>query len=500
MTASPWMETGGDSAYPPLEGTPRVDVAVIGGGIAGIATALLLKEAGASVAVVEAFRVGSGVTGHTTAKVTSLHGLIYDDVRSSFGGDGARAYAEANQAGLEWIAERAAEIPCDFRRNSAYTYATKPATRKKLESEVEAANVAGLPLRLVEETPLPYPVEAAVRLDDQAEFHPRRFVLGLAERIPGAGSFVFENTRATGLDEGSPCTIETERGQLTADRVVVASHFPFLDRSLAFARMHPERSYCLGLRIRGEAPAGMFISADGPTRSVRAHPFEDGELLVVGGEGHKVGQGGDTSERYDTLEAFTREHFDVESLDYRWSSQDNMTADGVPYVGALTPVSKRVLYATGFAKWGLTNGVAAALMLTDRVLERENPWADTFDANRLKPLAQAKDLVKENLNVAMRFFGDRMRPPTSRSLDELGPGEGAIVSHGGQKVAAYRDEDGKVSAVSPVCTHLWCQVNWNSAERSWDCPCHGSRFDTDGSVLQGPAVEGLKQRALDQTS
>jgi glycine/D-amino acid oxidase-like deaminating enzyme/nitrite reductase/ring-hydroxylating ferredoxin subunit len=494
---SPWMETGGASDYPSLAGKPRVDVAVIGGGIAGLVTARLLKEAFTTVAVVEADRIGAGVTGHTTAKVTSLHGLIYDDVRSSFGDDGVRAYAQANQAGLEWIADRAAEIPCEFRRNSAYTYATEAGTREKLEAEVDAATVAGLPLRLVDDTPLPYPVAGAVRLDGQAEFHPRRFLLGLAEGISGDGSFVFERTRAVGLDEGSPCTVKTEHGDLLADRVVVASHFPFLDRSLAFARMHPERSYAIGARIGGPPPEGMFISADGPTRSIRAHPLEGRELLIVGGEGHKVGQGGDTRVRYERLERFAREHFDVSAIDYRWSSQDNMTADGVPYVGALTPVSKRVLYATGFAKWGLTNGAAAGLMLADRLLDRDNPWADTFDANRLKPLAQAKDLVKENVNVAMRFFGDRMRTPELRELDELAPGEGAIVSHGGKKLAAYRDEDGRLSAVSPVCTHLWCQVNWNSAERSWDCPCHGSRFDTDGRVLQGPAVEGLEPRPLD---
>ena len=488
------METGGASDYPPLEGKPRVDVAVVGAGIAGIATGLLLKEARPS----PSWRptLGSGVTGHTTAKVTSLHGLVYDDVRSKFGDDGARAYAQANQAGLEWIADRAAEIPCEFRRNSAYTYATEPKTRGKLEAEVEAATAAGLPLRLVEETPLPYPVEAAVRLDNQAEFHPRRFLLGLAERIHGDGSFVFERTRAVSVHEGSPCTIQTDRGELVAERVVVASHFPFLDRSLAFARMHPERSYALGLRIEGAPPDGMHISADGPTRSIRSHPLEGREVLIVGGEGHKVGQGGDTRERYERLEAFAREHWDVRSIDYRWSSQDNITADGVPYVGAITPLSKRVLYATGFAKWGLTNGAAAARMLADRLLGIDNPWAETFDANRLKPLAQAKDLVTENANVAVHFFGDRIRAPAVRSLADLEPGEGAIVSDGGRKLAAYRHEDGQVSAVSPICTHLWCQVSWNAAERSWDCPCHGSRFDTDGRVLQGPAVEDLEARAV----
>ena len=490
---SPWME-GREEEYPPLEGAPRVRVAVIGGGIVGAAAAHMLAKEGTEVALVEATGIGSGVTGHTTAKVSSLHGLVYDDLRSSFGDEGARVYAQANEAGLAWIADRVAAdgIDCDFRRRPNYTYVGDPGSRDQLEAELVAATAAGLPVRLVDETPLPFPVAGALRLDDQAEFHPRRFVAALARSVASAGGLVVERTRALDVKEGEPCVIETDRGELQADWVLVASHFPFLDRSLAFARMHPERSYCIGVRIASDPPAGMFISADGPTRSIRSHPVGGEELLIVGGEGHKAGQGGDTRERYARLEEFARAHWDVRSVDYRWSSQDNVTLDRMPYVGPIKPGSERVLYATGFAKWGLANGVAAAMILADRVAGRDNPWAETYAANRLKPLAQAKDFVKENLNVAKRFFGDRLATVRPEDAAEIAPGEGAIAEIDGEKVAAYRHEDGRLEAISPQCTHLWCQVVWNPAERSWDCPCHGSRFATDGSVLQGPAVDGLK--------
>jgi nitrite reductase/ring-hydroxylating ferredoxin subunit len=240
----------------------------------------------------------------------------------------------------------------------------------------------------------------------------------------------------------------------------------------------------------------MFISAGSPTRSVRAVPVDGEELLLVGGEGHRTGEGGDTSARYEALERFAREHWDVESVEYRWSAQDNITIDSVPFVGPITPRNDQILMATGFAKWGMTNGTAAALLLADLVLGRENPYASLFDPNRLSVRASAVSFVRENAPVAWHFVGDRLRRP-SRSLDDLGPGEGDIVRHRGERVAAYRSQDGSLHAVSPVCTHMGCQVTWNRAERSWDCPCHGSRFAVDGSVLQGPAVHGLERRPVE---
>jgi Rieske Fe-S protein len=346
----------------------------------------------------------------------------------------------------------------------------------------------------VEETDLPYPVAGAIRFEEQAEFHPRRFVLALAERVAGDGSHVFEGTRALGVSEGRPLRIETTGPPLTAGHVVVATHFPFLDRGLYFARMHPERSYALGVRVRGPAPQGMYISADQPKRSIRSHPMPDGEILIVGGEGHKTGQGGDTLDRYRALERFAREHWDVDSIEYQWASQDNETIDHVPYIGKLAPHSRRLYTATGFRKWGLAQGVAAAMILEDLILERDNPWASLYNPNRMKPLASAKDFVKENANVATRLVGDRLTKRGGRDAADLAPGEGDIAHLDGEKVAAFRDDEGALHAVSCVCTHMGCQVNWNSGDRSWDCPCHGSRFSPDGEILHGPAVRPLERK------
>jgi glycine/D-amino acid oxidase-like deaminating enzyme/nitrite reductase/ring-hydroxylating ferredoxin subunit len=483
--------------FPELDEDVRADVAVIGGGIVGLTSAVLLQEAGLRVVLLEANRLGHGVSGHTTAKVTSQHGLIYARLRARFGADGARTYAAANQAGLEWIADRVAAdgIECDFRRRPAYAYVTSAARRHKADREAQAAEQAGLPAWLAETTPLPFDVEAAVRFDNQAEFHAGRYLAALADSL--AGARIFERSHAVEVSSNGDRTVKTPGGRVTAGHVIVATHYPFLDRSLAFARLTPQRSYAILCRVAGALPEGMFISGDSPTRSVRAVPLDGEERLLVGGEGHKTGTGGDTRVRYQRLEDFARRHWDVRSVDFRWSAQDNVTLDGVPYVGPVTPWDDRVLMATGFGKWGLTGGTAAALILADRVLGHENPWADLFDPSRLSQLASPR-LVKENAEVGLRFVGDRLTKPGRRSLDDLRAGEGDIVRHEGERLAAFRDEDGTVTAVSPVCTHRGCQVAFNHAERSWDCPCHGSRFAVDGSVLQGPAVHRLEHRPLEE--
>jgi Rieske Fe-S protein len=372
---------------------------------------------------------------------------------------------------------------------------SEPDRREALLSAAEAAREAGLPATLVEETPLPYPVEAAVRFDDQAELHLRKYLLALAAQLEGD---VFERSHAVEVDNYAQPTVKTPGGRVRAGHIVVATHYPFLDRTLAFARVHPQRSYALACRIAGEPQEGMFISADSPTRSVRGVPAGDDELLLVGGEGHRTGAGGDTERRYRALETFARDHWDVESVDYRWSSQDNTTIDTVPYVGPATPRSARVLIATGFAKWGITNGTAAAMILTDRILGLDNPWAELFDPNRLTPRASAKRFVEENARAGVHFIGDRIAKRGTRPIEELGPGEGDIVHANGEKVAGHRRDDGTLVAVSSTCTHLGCQVNWNRAERSWDCPCHGSRFSPEGEVLHGPAVHRLELRPLEE--
>jgi glycine/D-amino acid oxidase-like deaminating enzyme/nitrite reductase/ring-hydroxylating ferredoxin subunit len=491
-----WLTADRAGPYPPLEGDLSADVAVIGAGITGLVTAALLQRAGLDVVVVDQHGVGTGVTGHTTAKVSSLHGLTYASLRSKVGEHAARAYGAANERGIEVIERLAGEhsISCDWRRRANYTYAASEGDRDKVEREAAAALDAGLPASFVEDVPLPYPTHGAVRFHDQAEFQPYRFLAGLADALVAGGARIFEHTRAHRLHDGSPCRVETDRGTISAGHAVVANHFPFTDRALLFARMHPERSYCLAARIDGAPPNGMFISASSPTRSIRSYPLDGEEVLIVGGEGHKVGQGGRHGARYRALAAFAESHWTVSEVLYRWSSQDNMPADGLPFVGKLTPRSRASYTATGFRKWGLAMGAASGEMLTDAVLGRDNEWLSVFDPNRLHPLASAKDLTTENANVAFHFFADRLTKRAGDSTDELAPGEGKVVSRHGRQVALSKDDEGKVHAVSARCTHLGCIVSWNDAERSWDCPCHGSRFAVDGTVLEGPAVADLGPR------
>jgi glycine/D-amino acid oxidase-like deaminating enzyme/nitrite reductase/ring-hydroxylating ferredoxin subunit len=491
-----WLATATASSYPELEGDARADVAVLGGGITGLCTAALLRAEGLDVVVIDQHRVGTGVTGHTTAKVSSLHKLTYARLRSRFGDEGARAYGAANERGIELIEQLAREhaIDCDWRRKPNYTYAADAADRAKVEEEAEAAAAVGLPAGFVEDVPLPYPTHGAVRFDDQAEFQPYEFLLRMADALMAGGCRVYERTRALRVHDGAPCRVDTDRGTISADSVVVATHFPFTDRALFFARQHPERSYCLAARIDGAAPNGMFISAGSPTRSIRSHPVEGEEVLIVGGEGHKVGQGGAMAPRYRTLATFAEKNWDVSEVLYRWSSQDNMPADGVPFVGRLTPRSRATYVATGFRKWGLAMGAAAAELLTGAILGREDETLAFFDPNRLNPVASAKDLVSENANVAFHFFADRVSRRSSDSARDLAPGEGKVVSRHGRQVAVAKDADGFVHAVSARCTHLGCIVNWNDAEASWDCPCHGSRFTIDGNVLEGPAVHDLDRK------
>jgi glycine/D-amino acid oxidase-like deaminating enzyme/nitrite reductase/ring-hydroxylating ferredoxin subunit len=483
-----WLETTEPrTEHPPLDGDTHVDVAVVGAGITGMTAALQLARAGRTVAVVDQHVIGGGTTGHSTAKVTSQHGRAYHLLRLAHGRDAARRYGQA----MEWAKEHIAAqgVECGFRRRAAYLYGSASWQRPLLEREAEAAGQAGLPAQFVETTPLPFDVHGAVRFDDQAEFDPRAYVLGLARQLEEAGGKIYERTRAKQVHEGEPCRVETDRGTLVADDVVVATLMPFLDRGGFFARAYANRSYVVTARIAGQPPDGMFINAGSPTRSLRAH----GDLLLVGGEGHHVGSGKAQPERYEALIEFARRHWDVRSIEHRWSSQDYSPDDLIPYAGRLHLRSRHVYVATGLKKWGITAGTVAAAIMADAILERENDWASLFSSTRVR-FQEAPRFLLENTRVGVHFVADRLKQRGTRPIEELAPGEGAIVSAGGEKVAGYRDDEGNLHAVSSRCTHLGCQVVWNAAERTWDCPCHASRFDVDGDVLNGPAVDPLPPR------
>ena len=485
-----WLDTTPDTNFPAMPEGLTVDVAIVGGGIVGLTAATLLKEAGKTVAVIEAASIVQGVTGHTTAKVTSLHTLIYDHIINNFGEEKARAYADANQAAIEFIADTVErkQIDCDFTRTQAYTYTQAADEVEQLRSEADAAAKLGLPVTLTRTTPLPFPVQAAVRFDNQAQFHPRKYLLALGAELPGNGCHIFEQTRVLEITQGEPCEVVTQHGTIQARDVIIASHFPLNDKALYTSRLHPHRSYVLAVRVEEPTPPGMFIRSDS-AYSIRTHPHPDGELLLIGGEGHKTGEGGDTIARYQRLEEWARRHWTVKSVEYRWSTQDNRTIDRVPYVGRAYPQDKHIFVATGFGGWGMTNGTASAHVLRDLVLGQENPWTQLYDPHRIN-LTGTAQFVKENINVAVHLVGDR-RPDDS--ADTVAPGEGKVVQTEQGNVALYRDENGTEHRLSPLCPHMGCYVQWNPAEKSWDCPCHGSRFSCEGKVIQGPAVGDMEE-------
>jgi glycine/D-amino acid oxidase-like deaminating enzyme/nitrite reductase/ring-hydroxylating ferredoxin subunit len=493
-----WAATASPAERPALEGDISTGALVVGAGITGLVTAWLLQREGHEVTVIDQDRVANGVTGYTTGKLSSLHQVAYSELAGSFGPDGTRVYAEANEAGLARIAELVdgLAIDCDFRRRPNYTYAATADDLDTVQEEVTAARAAGLDASFVSEVPLPYPTSGAVVLENQAEFHPVRFAVGLAEALERDGVRIFERTRALKTHDGDPCVVRTTGGEIEARHVVLATHFPFPDRGLYFARVHAERSYCIAAPVEGDPPEGMFISATSPVRSIRFHPEAGRELLILGGEGHGVGRGGPTAPRYEALERFAREHFAIGEVTYRWSAQDNYTADGAPLVGPLTPRSRHTWIATGFRKWGLAMGAAAAELIADEIADRANSWRRLFHSTRFKPVASGKALVEQNAATGLHFVADRLTRRAADETDRIAPGEGRIVSRRGKQVAVSRDHDGTLQAVSARCTHLGCIVTWNDAERSWDCPCHASRFAPDGSVLQGPAVQPLAKRPV----
>ena len=491
-----WIESTPAPIFPRLEEPVEVDVAVLGAGIAGITAAMLLKQAGKTVALLESREVLRGVTGHTTAKLTSGHALAYSAITSNFGPDEARLYAQANEAAIEYVRRVTDErgIDCDLETAVNYVYTESRDEVETIRNEVAAAKAAGLDVSFVDETPLPFPVAAAVRQENQAQFHARKYLLPLVESIPGDGSHVFQETRALSVADGEPCRVETDRGDVRARDVIVATHLSILDRGLFFAKTAPKRSYVLGIPADpASVPEGMFISTETPVHSVRSTPLDGRRLLLVGGEGHKAGQEKDTRRRYAALEAWARSRFDVAEVEYRWSTHDNYSADRVPFVGKLTGRADHVYVATGFGGWGMSNGTVAGMILSDAILGRPNAWAALYDSTRMPRLRALGRLAKENANVGTRWMADRL-PGQKGTVEDIPAGQGAIVDLNGERAAVYKDEQGALTALSPVCTHLGCIVSWNTAEKSWDCPCHGSRFDTSGVVIQGPAVRDLERK------
>jgi glycine/D-amino acid oxidase-like deaminating enzyme/nitrite reductase/ring-hydroxylating ferredoxin subunit len=467
-----------------------VDVAIVGGGIVGISAARALKDRGLTCAVVEARRVGQGVSGKATAKVTSQHGIRYTTLKKKFGEEEARLYADAQETGLRTIDETVQRfgLDADFERKPGFVYTREEQKVAELESEVELARKLGLPASLTRDTGLPYDVLAAMRWDNQAQFHPLKYVAELAATIPGDGCHVFENSRVT---DWEPTRIATDGGSVGARHVLMATNLPLGQVGFYYATNYPMAEPVIAAPMNGDLP-GFYINAEQPGHSIRLHRCNGRTYAVCAGPHSKPGHTDDLQQKFADIEQWLTSNFDAGPVEYRWVNEDYSPMDSAPYVGwSSSDRSDAYLVATGFAAWGFTNGAAAAIMIADLVEGRDNPWFKLFDATRVKPIAGGKEFVKENAQVAGHLIGG-YASNKPKSYDEIGPGEAAILKIDGENVAAFRDENGNLHAVSAACSHMGCLLGWNSTDRTWDCPCHGSRFSLQGDVIAGPAVTALE--------
>lgn len=481
---------------PPLAGDTKADVAILGSGLCGLLTAYRLWEQGVtSLAVLDAGPLCGGATAHTTAKITSQHAVCYDRLLRGMGQELAQQYATANQQAVEQYAAlvQALDIDCAFTRCDALVYARDAGDAETLGKELDAATALGLPATLAQENELPFPVERCLRFANQAHFHPLLFADALIRFLQSQGVRFYPHTTALHPENGQPSgTVRTDKGCVTAEAVVVATHFPFLDKpGFYFARVWQERSYVLAL---ADVPPMKNLYWGMGKDGYSFRPFSGGILL--GGGTHKTGHEGDRA-HYEYLETVSRAWYPDRRVTAQWSAQDCMTHDGIPYIGRYRQLdgqlSERVYVATGFGKWGMTASMAAADILSTQILGKEHPCGEVFSPSRFDPGMKAKKFVTETADMAAKLIGGYLALPES-TAEQLAPGDGGVFEVDGKRVGAYKDTDGTVYTVRPYCTHLGCALEFNRDESSWDCPCHGSRFDYKGHILNNPAVQALPRR------
>jgi glycine/D-amino acid oxidase-like deaminating enzyme/nitrite reductase/ring-hydroxylating ferredoxin subunit len=494
-TTSVWMATSAMPEERPLASNAHADVCIVGAGIAGLTTAYLLAKEGKRVIVVDDGPTAGGETCRTTAHLVSALDDRFYHLERLHGAEGARLAAQSHAAAIDRIEQivRDEHIDCDFTRLDGYLFVPPGDDLAQLDDELKAAHRAGLTdVSRVERAPLnAFDTGPALRFPRQGQFHVLKYLNGVADAAKRRGAVIYNGTHVDRMEGGRDARVETSRGVITADAIVVATNSPVNDLVAIHTKQAAYRTFVVGARVKRDSiPQILLWDTPDPYHYVRLQRADGHDRLIVGGEDHKTGQANDAEERFQRLQQWTRERFPhVERFEFQWSGQVMEPVDSLALIGRNPLDSDNVYIATGDSGNGMTHGTIAGMLITDLIVGRANPWKQLYDPAR-KTLGAIKEFAKENLNVAAQY-ADLVTPGELDDVSQINSGEGAIVRRGLAKLAVHRDDNGVLHERSAFCTHLGCVVQWNSIEKTWDCPCHGSRFHTDGHVVNGPAIRAL---------
>lgn len=472
----------------------KYDILIIGGGITGLTTAYLLRNTGYKIGIIEGSSVGYGTTGYTTAKLTVQHNILYDYLINSFSIEKAKQYLKANEEGLNLIKEIIVSnnIECDFKEQTAYVYATTEDEVKTLKTELEAYKKLSIDGFYTDGINLPNKSLGALGIKNQGQFNPLKYLYSIYNILLESNFIdIYENVRALNIEPHSnEHTVNTDCGDVHAKKLIVTSHYPFdIDFGLFFLRIYQEKSYVIVAKTNTEPFEGMYININDPVYSMRYQYTDNEAFLILGGGNHRVAIKENEEDSYKELEQFLKEHFPDAEVITKWSTQDCMTYDKIPYIGNISNNIDNIYVATGFNKWGMTSSAASALILRNKILGINDDYSEIFDPSRITPILSSKEFLPTGAVIASGFM-KRIKPIYDELFD-VKMGEGKIVNYNGRRVGVFREENGDYFCINPVCTHMKCSVSFNGAEKTWDCQCHGSRFDVNGKILEGPAVYPL---------
>lgn len=496
-TSSVWMSTFEVPQYKPLSRDEDCDVCIIGAGITGLSSAYMLTRSGKKVIVVDDGSIGGGESARTTAHITNVIDDRYYHIESLHGKEAAKLAAESQTAAINTIENivNTHNLQCDFARLNGYLLFKPDDNASELENEYEACKRAGIEVNIVQAPPVKsfgdYP---CLEFPNQAEFHMLKYLAGLAEIITDSGGKIYTQTHISKITDGTPAAAETKNKlKITAKDIIVATNSPISDYVAMHTKQVAHRTYVIGVNIpKDSVPHGLYWDDEKPYHYIRLYKQQKNDLLIVGGEDHKTGQDGHPEHRFDKLIKWTTERFTMaENVAYKWSGQVLEPFDGLSYIGKDPENSEHVYISTGDSGMGITHGTYSAIILDDMINGRENSWAEIYNPKRIK-LKAVPEFIKEGFNTAVQYI-DIITPPEVSDIDEIAAGCGAIMNTGLQKTAVYKDMNGEIHEFSALCPHLKCVVEWNDVEKTWDCPCHGSRFDAKGNVINGPALANLKK-------